>query len=919
MHAGSITIVGNETGLGVNLYGNLEATQNVLASSLGDLFYGNVNAGGSVRMHASGEIRQYGDLTAVQDVSVSGEKYTLYLGQRLETAADVDIQSDGSVVIAGEVSGRNIDLGSGAMTNNGFILADERLLIDAEQVSQQREIATEYDIYLDPALQQYLQAYQYQLLQGGERADIAAQLISRASEHEIISQHIQSGATMSGKDIEMRAEADITNTGGAMVATNDMLLSAGANIINEYLQLRRLLKEKDGCPLEDCGYRVDFHAAELLAGNDLTVIAGGNFENRASDVAAGGMIRVQAGVDIVNSLTSSNHEVHERLSATVASTSCRQINRGGDETCTTTYTTEPRGYLLDEVNVLSPARIVTLYGDIRLIAGRDFVSIGSETSAGGELAVEAGERAILSGFVDAEEDFVQRREHNYETYTIGKGEYGTRTVYENVTYKGTELITATSNLVGTSVSIGSGGDMILTGVRLLASRDLDLTSTSGSILIDSTHLPSEAELPEDETVRFVELESDVVEQIFGRSGDTADSDLDATDDGSAQDYLNFLRNSELLTAVEALRRAGSGADIKDTVRGVGMQSYVSLVGDDSLQSLREDARDAINTIYETIEVDIRTHNNAVAEYHAALRRKLNEAGALSDADETQTAEFIRQQVTAVDTAAAVRASDVQIEYQAQLAANQAQYGHLLQETVKRRYWDGNYGKNGAWRSYTTTVPNQHYVSLKNAADAQAAADRDSALAAIESQRLLDVALIRSADTDEGLHQLITQWTAEFTAQIAVYAEQKTALAERLSSQVHDAMRIAETLRLEELELQSVREKLVAEGSIEAGEPSLAMALTHREFPQLERVPDLSINENGIVENRYEHEVERTRIVTETRDTGTGQYVENNRNGETAAGDQIVHTQQGWRTLLQPLLLRNRTGNPHSMGEQHRRG
>lgn len=537
LSSGNMQIWNHETGLGVNLYGDVNA-RTISANSYGDLFYQNIDT----QYHAiivGKDVRQYGDLNAKRNVIINADSFTLYDGRKILTENSivngdlrgrVNITATDFVVIAGEVSGAeiNIDVSTGSLTNTGFLLSDGDLTIVAgENVTQQRGIASEYDIYFDPALQQYLQAYQTQLLSGGAESDIAAEMIARASQHELIAEYIDKGATITGTNVTVTAANDITNTGGAIAATNDVLLTAGNNIINEYLALRSRLNAEDGCPDENCGYRTDFHAGEILAGHDLTLITtAGNIENRASDIAAANNILLSAGQDVVNSLKTSNYDVNDTETVQLigpgltSSTSC---SAGKDGTCTTSYSVvnseySTEQYTFDEENILAPGRIATLYGDVDITAGRDFISIGSEISAGNDLTINAVGQAIMSSFVDAEEDFINRNERyaNVSCYDGKNGSgCGGSQGFTNITYDGTVLATATSNLTGRTINITAGDNITLLGARFLASVDLDLTSTNGSVLIDSTDLPDEIELGGSAAVEFIELREDVIAQIFG--------------------------------------------------------------------------------------------------------------------------------------------------------------------------------------------------------------------------------------------------------------------------------------------------------------------------------------------------------------------------------------------------------------------
>ncbi len=1215
--SGNVTILGNEAGQSVNIYGDVTISGTLNASSGGDLFYKNITTGGDAIFSAvNGGIRQYGDLNADGTVTIAGNSFTLYDGRIIQTTGDITINTAEYLVIAGEVSGGSIaiDISNGTLTNTGFILSDNDLTIVAgDGVSQQRNVASEYDIYFDPALQQYLQAYQTQLLEGGEEADIAAEMIARAELHDLIAEYIDQGATISGTNVTITAGNDITNTGGAIAATNDILLTAGNQIINEFLALRSRLNAEDGCPDETCGYRTDFHAGEILAGNDLTLTTTtGNIENRASDIAAANNILLNAGQDVVNTLMASNYEAFDTetvqfIGPGLVTTSC-----GKDcevySVVQSEYTTSE--YRFDEENILSPGRIATLYGNVAINTGRDFISIGSEISAGNDLTITATGQAIMSSFVDAEEDFINRNERYAGTGCSTGKNAGYCTGNQGfliITYDDTTLATATSNLVGRSISVTAGDNITLLGARFLAAVDLDLTSTNGSVLIDSTDLPEEIELGNSDGVQFVELRDDVIAQIFGTSdfageiaglgafytnlitdpvvatatqdrvvnsaveiilaevvqtwqagydpanptaisasltslqtddvrratlaenllyiianelgdeadvlGDAAYTSLDeyrllqtlilngASDDalntaalslvdalasdllantlaleavavapatlpeltveylelrettifdqvfaelvtatptevtqttitayealsiedafmqnlavalanavavdlgrdplfvadgngeyntdgalldfesdaslqrlvlevslilspGSAEpiptsaelstlvtggtstkinilkiideladlsplitnavvklieardleaksdavlaqdasgltvdvaslvdtvasslgtqalterqaevdtntsQYVQFLQGNELLTAVEGLRRATSGADIKDAAHNVGVQSYVSLIDSDHLDALRADASASIAALHATIGADIIAHNNTVSSYNAGIRAQLKTLTDLLELSSTELTAEIQSQLDAITVAYDTQVITIEADYQSQLAANEAEYGDLLTTQVWRSYQTG--GKDSVTKWRWVTVTNTYYVDLKNTVDAQAETDRVAALDSAGTQNQIDVALVQLSSTDAGINSQIATISTGFTTQLDSFAVEKTVLFASLTTQVAEAMRVAELVTQQKVLEESIRTTALAKDSVVEGERSLAAALTKDAFPELNRVKNLSLNDGGIIENTRDGTEEATRIVTEARDVG----------------------------------------------------
>ncbi|PWE34098.1 hypothetical protein DDZ14_02785 [Maritimibacter sp. 55A14] len=1202
---GEVRVLGLETDQGVNIYGDVDGNT-LQAVSAGDLFYKDVTVALGATLQGQA-IRQYGDLTATRDVTISGDSFTLYDGRKLITGHHVNgsgelegkiaITVDDFAVIAGEVSGAEItvDIANGSLTNNGFLLSDGELTVVAgDSVLQQRKIATEYDIYYDPVLQNYLDAYYAQLLDGGEAADLAAELIARAGAHEIIAEYIDDGATASGTNVSVTASTgDFVNTGGAIAATNNVVLTAGIDIINEFLALKSRLGAEDGCAAQDCGYRTDFHAGELLAGNDLSLVAGRNIENRASDMAAAQNMSLTAGQDVINSLKTSNFEASEYVAVELVGP---RIVYSGKE-----YSIESFAYdqeytandlYFEEKNILSPARIATLYGNVDIAAGSDFISQASEISSGADLTINAAGQAIFTSYVDDERKFIERvrREAN-ETCTGGDTGTCTKSIINITTVdESFALATATSNLVGRSVSVTSGENLTILGARFLAAVDLDLQSTTKSVLIDSTDLPDTIALDRTQGVEFVELTDDLVGQIFrpadfdqqhaaygvtyatliGNAGvaDAARDDVatdavgailgeavqawrlghddpststvseylsllqtDAarreavaqsllfavataletqgeaatgslatgldeyamlqqliTDDASAAaldtaalalldallpqilsqtqsleaslpsaadlpsltsqyiaaqesilldeiiaelssvvptdgapesttafeqisvdqgfmqalaariadtmaqdmgraplfgapdengvyadadqlidiesdaalqrlvlelslilspgnpdtiptatelstlvtggtstehnilkiseklsefaalavnavastiderdrvaqaeavlaldatglsvdtaltdalvaavagsfdtqaaanyqaafeqnstDFASLLADNKLLTAVEALRRAQSGADIKDAARSVGVQSFVSLIDSDTLTTLKADASTAVDDLHGTFGTQVDALNGEISTYHSDVRDQLGTLTDLLTAPDATVQAAMQPALDQVqaDYDAAVASADQ--AYQDQLAANEAEYGPLL--TTQEWVFTGA-GKCGCG-GYWTTVPNQYYVDLKDAADAQALDTYDTALTDAETQRLLEVASVEAAYTDPGLQAQIDTLQSDYDTQMASYASQKTAIFDTLNTQITAAVSKIQLALAEQASQDELRANVMAVGTVDPGAPSLAAALSDQEFPDLGQIGTLQANALGVVEN-----------------------------------------------------------------------
>ncbi|WP_162932998.1 filamentous hemagglutinin N-terminal domain-containing protein [Roseovarius sp. EL26] len=850
--------------LGVNLYGEINA-QSVEAHSTGHLFYRDITVTEGVTLYG-GDIRQYGDLTAGGDVIINGDSFTLYDGRTLVTGQGEGVDGNVAItvkdfaVIAGEISGSTITLkaleraeGSDApvssITNNGFLLADGDFVAVAGVFKQERKIATEYDIYTDPVLKSYLQTYYAQLAAGGEQADIAATLIARAGAHEIIAEYIDDGATTSGTNVSIEAtDGDILNKGGVIAATNNVVLKASENVINEFLALRSRLTAAEGCAGQNCGYKTDFHAAEILAGNDLTITAiNGNIENRGSNMAAANNISLTAGNDIINSLKRSNYSTQQNVAVNIRyNVPIQSCHTGGKHDHVTTCTTIGYQTLQDwqlhgtEDNILAPGRIVSLYGNVTVDADRDFVSQGSEISAGRDIDIDADGQALFFSYTDDERNFV-RYDKTINTNCNAKWGGCTQTTVQQTdnTYN---LAVQNTDLIAETIDVDAKEDVVIIGSRFLASEDLDLTSATGNVLVGNTDYISSNDIAENQIIPVgtVDVPSTVKTQrgdviTFTKLEDAADiEDFQGQFVNETADYATFLEEDNLLTAVEALRRAESGADIKDAARSVGVQSFVSLIDSGALADLTTEANEAYTTLQTTLETGLGSLWDEISGYNVQVKTQTEALEALV----ADTVVGNAAQQAAIDAALVVVAGDYaaakashEQAYQNRLAAIRASYDHLLTHQVlrHRQQWFG--GKQPGYRTvaYWATVPNAHYVNLKNAANQVALNNRTAALQTAATQNALDVAAATALYSDEALRNQIAALQAAFATQTAEYAAQIETVHTTFETQLVDATNVVQNLRDQEALEAELGSSFVAKGTVNAGAPSLAAALTADAF------------------------------------------------------------------------------------------
>ncbi|MEJ8563508.1 filamentous hemagglutinin N-terminal domain-containing protein [Yoonia sp. GPGPB17] len=567
--AANITILNREAGQGVNLYGALDA-QTATAASAGDLFYKDITLSGYGIITGS-EVRQYGNVDAA-GLSISGDKFTLYDGRVIASGGNIDIIASDYVVIAGEVSGSDIvfDVSNGSLINNGFLIADHDLVVFAgEHITQQRQIAAEYDVNIDPILQQYVDAYYQQLASGGEIGAIAAEMIARAGLTEAIAEYVEQGASSTAQNISLMTDTgDVQNIGGAMAATRDIAILSGNDVINTAIGLQTKLGPEDGCSASDCGYRTDYNSAELLAGGEIWVSAEQDIRNEASTIAAAGDLTLKAGRDVENTLQSNNFVAIEEIT----------------ESDTLFFV---GGHTEWNRTIFAPASLASLYGDVSIEAGRNFASIGSDVSAGGDIKIEVEGGAELSSVVAAN----HRLQHVATNACAGCHYPDNWTVTKSLS-----VDSAHTRLTGKNITIHTGADATLLGVHMNALEDLMLLSREGKVVIDNAPIPDGVALDSVMEQQINQLTGYLTDELFyaANSDETLADGIheylesrdarfeqaltDQTDSSAANEYWNFVKGNEALLAVEALARAEVGSDISAAARSVGLHDGEFLPG-----------------------------------------------------------------------------------------------------------------------------------------------------------------------------------------------------------------------------------------------------------------------------------------------------------------------------------------------------
>jgi filamentous hemagglutinin family protein len=775
--AGRVVVKNAETGQGVNTYGAITA-DTFTGLSAGDFFYRDliVSDGASI---TGVEVRQYGDVASGGDFSVSGDRFVLYDGRVIESAGDIAITGSEYVVIAGEVTGQNVsvEVTNGSLINTGFLMAAGELSIVAgENFDQQRQIAREYDTAIDPVLQNYLQSYYADLIAGGPAADIAAEMIARAGRHDLIAEYIERGATASGTNVEITSANDVKNEGGAIVATDDVVILASANIVNSYLSLTR--QDDLDCSGSRCVKMTNYHSAEILAGGDLTLRAGINLANVSSDIAAAGDVTLIAGQDVLNVFDS--REVGDALSA--------RVTRGISLIASSEETTAAPRYQFDREQmgafhnefdrIVSPSRVVSLYGDVALDAARDVVVIASEITSGADLSITAAGDALISGHTA----------YNCRSHSSCGSRHGTAE---------TGYTTRFAQLTGRDVSVQATGGLNVVGTRLLAKGDAELVSQTGEVFVSGETLDQKTERPELDFAAYRDVSV----------GDVINS--------SDEDYVAFLSQNDLLPAVEALRLADGGADIQNAARSVGAQSFVSVIDTSNAVATRAQVLDDIEANLSAKYSAIDEQDDLILDAHVGFRAEIATLWDELSIAETHSVyddpAYLEIEVQSLATLNAELES-IDTEYQAELQANEALYKSRTNRALK---WVRNRAP-----SWFRSAERQ-----RDRANDRADSNRLVAIEAAHARREFALFQARTSTFDQNFSEQIEGFEADRDAVLTAANALKANLIVQIESETADAMRAAEALLEQEVLEAEIRRDLVAQGSVVEGYQSLAMALS----------------------------------------------------------------------------------------------
>ena len=613
MTAGQIRIHGNEAGLGVVTYGDITArgapgtvnptAGNVTISSLDNLYYINAYGAGSAKITATGGAYQYGDVIFGQNISIGAGDYYLARDKKVQAGGDVDLTTDRTATVYGEISGRNISIKTGGNFNNlGFVMADANLTITSgDALYNQREKLSEYTVTYDAGMLAYANLAKSWVKYGGWYTEVANYWMSLYEKRTLINEDVAKGGTITGTTVNLGATTDITNIGAVVASTGDLSLSAGRNVASLYILLN---KKTDG----GTGLHKEFYPTQILAGGNLSLKAGGSFSNQASTLAAYGHVNIDVKGWVTNYLTADKYVTENRNTAgtlagsgTSTTSSSSTSNWWGltdtvklDTTTSWSTTTWIDKYRKDENLVLSPGLIASLTGDLNLKAG-NYYAIGSDLSAGRNLNLKVANYVGLEQVADTVRKYSDTATWSATTSTSkttqtetldlsawGWGRYswqyqwatgGTSTSgYARNIQDVTTTIVAASDIIGRNVTI-EAGTFNAPGAKIYAEAGLSLKTTGRLDLAPG--LPKDTAAIDQITqyngwdnvvadnkpveVKFRELGLDPVAKIRGDAALTAA-------------YRDYLSTQDDMRAVLALRYS-TAPQLRATARKVGVQSW----------------------------------------------------------------------------------------------------------------------------------------------------------------------------------------------------------------------------------------------------------------------------------------------------------------------------------------------------------
>ena len=441
MSAGQIRVIGNESGLGVNLGSKLSAGGNITLKSKGSVRYGDLSSGGTATVEALGDVKQTkGQAYAKKGVKIAARSFEIAKDAKLISSGPVTLNLSAYSNISGEVRGSSVSVRAEKSSRNfGRVISSTDIAIVAGEVENRRgTLNGSYDnseadadswlIKYTPWMQWYVKRnpnawssrYYRSLITRAYRNTVTKHAPG-SSVSENISDFHQSGFVYAYRDAKLAATTGRVYNTGRVTAVRDLTISAKTDIINKALLFN------DGgtlCTAAGCGATKAAHYAYLSAGRNATLSAGRDVTNVGSNIYGANRLAITAGRNI-NNLVSYAVISASRGYGLIGSVNryyqytTGYYNRGGknwlahgrtwhrfvvwrDDTYGTKssvrYTGLRRGYIYSN-------------GDLTLKAGQDINAAGSYLRANNTLTVNAGRYVNL-----ANRTFTATDVNSYNTY-----------------------------------------------------------------------------------------------------------------------------------------------------------------------------------------------------------------------------------------------------------------------------------------------------------------------------------------------------------------------------------------------------------------------------------------------------------------------------------------------------------------------
>lgn len=249
-------------------------------------------------------------------------------------------------------------------------------------------------------------------------------------------------------------QADLVNRGGALLAREDLTLSAGGDILiaAQAVTNASLVGNRNAWIAT---MTTTNHGALVAAGGDLTMLAGGALSVLGSTVTAGGdaLLAARGPVTIASVLDSVSTTAFARRDGFFSSSRT----------------------LISQTSQTNVSSVVAAGGDLAVVSGSDITVTASHLVAGGDLGLRAaGSVSVLAG-EDTRQAAFARRSSGFGLFGNGDG----LDLYQSKRTTGsvTQVTNVASTLVaGGNATLVAGQDLNLVGSAVVAGQQATLVA-----------------------------------------------------------------------------------------------------------------------------------------------------------------------------------------------------------------------------------------------------------------------------------------------------------------------------------------------------------------------------------------------------------------------------------------------------------